>query len=128
MIDSEKIKSLSEVAMLANHIPSRQNIIFYRFLSPFNVYFSADLLDFHISKVAGLLPQPYLTKMCINKKRPFRRIDQGRAGVFMFFHNFVNSQFCFIFSVNKFVQQKMARVKRFIFSAGKVLSLYIFVV
>ena len=94
MIDSEKIKSLSEVAMLANHIPSRQNIIFYTFLSSFSAYFSADLLDFHISKVAGILPQPYLTKMCINKKRPFRRIDQGREGEFMYFHNFVNAQIC----------------------------------
>ena len=49
-------------------------------------------------KVAGILTLQYLTKMCINKKRALPRfvkcIDQGRAGVFMYFHNFVKAQFC----------------------------------
>ena len=58
----------------------------------------------------------YQQKMALSRFVKF--IDQGRAGVFMFFtilllHNLFN------FSFNKFVQQKMARVKRFIFRAGK---------
>ena len=55
-------------------------------------------MDFQIAELAGLLLLQYLTKMCINKKRPCRGllnllIESGRAFSYIFtillIHNFV---------------------------------------